>query len=93
MDSHIVLLFTSWTVLVAAYVILFIYRKQIERSEDDTLHVLAENTVLTNQQSIAHKMTVLEHWSRILFFVVLVYGCIIAGIYMYSVWQSNLRVV
>jgi hypothetical protein len=90
--NNIVMLFTSWSVLLAAYVVLFIYRKQLERSEDDTLHVLAETSVLSNQQSIAHKMTVLERWSRIVGVVVLAYGAIIAAIYLYSVWQSNLNV-
>jgi hypothetical protein len=87
------MLVTSWSVLLAAYVILFVYRKQLERSEDDTIHVLADANVLNAQQSIAQRMTVLERWSKIVGVTVILYGIVVAGIYLYSVWQSNLRVV
>ena len=92
MNSQIVLLAGSWSVLVAAYVILFIYRKQVERNEDDSIHVLADNRVLATQQSIAQKMNVLERWSKIVGITVVVYGLVVAAAYIYSVWQSNLNV-
>ena len=92
MNSQFFMLFTSWTVLLAGYIIVFIYRKQLERNEDDTLHVLADNRVLSNQQAIAHKMDVLERWSKILGVSVILYGIVVAGMYLYSVWQSNLNV-
>ena len=92
MNSQIMMLMTSWFVLVIAYVGLFIYRKQLERGEDDTVHVLADNRVLSAQETIAHKMEALERWSKILITVVILYGLIIGGMCLYSVWQANLNV-
>lgn len=91
MNSQLIMLLTSWTVLLTAYVVLLIYRKQIEHSEDDTLHVMADSRVLTTQETIAHKMDVLDKWAKILITVVIVYGLIIAGIYCYHVWQTNIN--
>ena len=92
MNSPIMMFATSWFVLVAAYVALFIYRKQLEAHEDDSTHVLADNRVLAAQQTMAHKMEALERWSKILMAVVIVYGLLIGGMYLYSVWQTNLKV-
>ena len=92
MNSPILMLVTSWFALVAAYVALFIYRKQLEAHEDDSIHVLADNRVLAAQENMAHKMEALERWSKILMAVVIVYGLVVGGMYLYMVWQSNLNV-
>lgn len=89
MSRQILMLLTSWSALVTAYIVLLVWRKQLERTEDDTLHVLADRSVLSAQESMAHKMDLLERWSRILISLVILSGLVIAGIYMYSVWVSN----
>lgn len=89
MNSHIMMLVTSWSIFAIAYIALLIYRKQVESHEDDTLHFTSDSSVLNAQQTIAHKLDTLDRWSKILMAVVIGYGVIVASLYLYSVWQSN----
>ena len=91
MNSQLWIMVGTWSVFLVAYVILLTHRKQMERSEDETLHVLADSRLVSMQEAIAHKLEVLDRWSKILLAVVIVYGLAIAGYYLYSVWQSNLN--
>ena len=91
MNSQLWIMIGTWSVFLVGYVVLLTYRKQMERSEDETLHVLADSRLVSMQETIAHKLDVLDRWCKILLAVVIVYGLAIAGYYLYSAWQSNLN--
>ena len=44
--------------LVLSVIVLAVWRKVIAKHEDDTLHVLADSSVIAQQVSIAHKLEI-----------------------------------
>ncbi len=88
MNGQMIWMISTWLVLVIAYVVLAIYRKQVEKEEFDNLHVMADANLISKEESMAHRMDVLDRWAKVLVSVIIVYGLIIAGAYMYQAWNS-----
>jgi hypothetical protein len=84
------LLIASWTVLTAALIALFLYRRQVGRREDDFVHLSAVDAqVLNEQASMAQRLDTLDRWMKILLVVVVAFGLLVAAAYVYSVWNMN----
>jgi hypothetical protein len=84
------LLIASWTVLTAALIALFLYRRQVGRREDDFVHLSAVDAqVLNEQASMAQRLDTLDRWMKILLIVVVAFGLLVAAAYVYSVWNMN----
>ncbi len=84
------LLIASWSVLMAALIALFLYRRQVGRREDDFVHLSAADAqVLTDQASMAQRLDVLDRWMRILFIVVIAFSLLVVAAYLYNVWNTG----
>jgi len=79
-----------WAVLALAVVGLIIYRRVVSASEDDMIHVSdAAGSVTAQQVTVAQKLDQIDKWGKTLTVVVVVYGVVLAGIYVYQSWVSG----
>lgn len=79
-----------WAVLALAVVGLIVYRRIVSASEDDMIHVSDPAGAVTSQQvSVAQKLDQIDKWGKTLTVVVVVYGIILAAIYVYQSWVSG----
>jgi len=88
MNMH--LLLGAWAALFCAYAIVALMRWNLSRREDDHLHFSdAEQQLVVTQTTIAHKLDVLDQWSKTLLTLVIVSAVVIGGLYLYLEWQSS----
>ena len=76
---------TSWIVLALAVIAMIAWRKVVTRQEDDSLHVMNMGAA-THQADVTHKLDVIDKWGKLLTAVTIVYGLILAGLYLYQSW-------
>jgi len=75
-----------WGVLAIVVVCLIIYRRSVSIQEDDSIHL--EGNVPAEQATIAHKLEAIDRWGKTLTVVAVVYGVVLAAIYMYQIWNN-----
>ncbi|MGA2040104.1 MAG: hypothetical protein ABSH42_12580 [Bryobacteraceae bacterium] len=80
-----------WVVLAAAVIGLIIYRRIIAASEDDMIHVAdaGEASITAHQVAVGQKLDQIDKWGKILTAVVVVYGVVLAALYVYQTWVSR----
>jgi hypothetical protein len=80
-----------WGVLAMTVLVLFIWRKAVARNEDDNLHVMAGAAAQQSAQqaSVAQKLEIIDKWGKIATVVTLVYGLVVAGLYVYQTWVQH----
>ena len=84
------LLLGAWTALLCAYAIVAVMRWNLGRREDDHLHFSdAEQQLVVTQTTIAHKLDVLDRWSKALLTLTIVSGVVIGALYVYLEWQAT----
>jgi len=77
----------GWSVLGVVVVALAIYRSVVARHEEDSLHVMAgEAPIITEQQRLGKKIEHIEAWGKGLTALLVVYGLVLAAIYLYHAW-------
>jgi hypothetical protein len=80
----------GWSVLAIVVVALAIYRAAFARHEDDSLHVMAgEAPIIAQQQTLGRKIEHIEAWGKSLTVVLVLYGLVLAAIYLYHAWQVS----
>jgi len=80
----------GWSVLGVVVVVLAIYRSMVARHEDDSLHVMAgEAPVIAEQQRLGKKVAHIEAWGKSLTALLVVYGLVLAALYLYHAWQVS----
>jgi hypothetical protein len=80
---------TIWAVLTTVVVLLAIYRRKVNGTVDETLHVLdAEAGAVGMQNDVAKKLAVIDRWGKALTIVAVLYLLAIAGWYLYSVFAD-----
>jgi hypothetical protein len=78
---HIVI----WAVITTVVVFLAIYRKRVNATIDDTLHVLdAEAAAVGTQSDVARKLVIIDRWGKPLTALSILYLLAIVGMYIYS---------
>ncbi len=83
---HIVI----WAILTTVVVFLAVYRKKINSTVDETLHVLdAEAATVGTQAVVAKKLAVVDRWGKALTILAFLYLLAIAGMYIYSVFADQ----
>jgi hypothetical protein len=81
--------FLGIEVLLALVVIAMIaWRKAVARGEDDTLHVL-QGDALPQQSAVAQKLDMIDKWGKTLTVIAVVFGLLLAGLYVYQVWVQG----
>ncbi|MFY9726722.1 MAG: hypothetical protein WB579_10775 [Bryobacteraceae bacterium] len=79
-----------WAVLALAVIGLIIYRRFVSASEDDMIHVSEAATSATSQQvTVSQKLDQIDKWGKTLTVVVVVYGIVLGGIYVYQSWVAG----
>jgi hypothetical protein len=89
MNIDLIPYFILGIVLVLAVIALAVWRKVVAGQEDDTLHVLAEPSVITHQVSVAHKLEVIDKWGKLLTIVTTLYLIAVVVFYAYQHWVKT----
>jgi hypothetical protein len=88
MNVNLFPLLVLWGALAASVLVLIVWRKAVGRGEDDTLHVLHAEA-LPRQAAVAHKLEVIDRWGKTLTIVTVVYGILVAALFMYQTWVQT----
>jgi hypothetical protein len=79
-----------WALLALAVIGLIIYRRIVSAGEDDMIHVSdAAGAVASQQVSVSQKLDQIDKWGKALTVVVVVYGVVLAGVYVYQSWVAG----
>lgn len=80
-----------WALLLLTVLALFIWRKRVSRQEDDTLHVSEAGSFAKSaeQAAVAQKLELIDKWGKIVTAVVVLYGVILGGLYVWQSWVQN----
>jgi len=80
-----------WALLAMTVLALFVWRKTVSSHEDDNLHVMDGASVEKSaaQSVMAHKLDLIDRWGKIVTVVTVLYGVLLAGIYMWLSWLQN----
>lgn len=83
-----------WLAAACAVLGLALYRKLVSSQEDDTLHVGEfDATQVAQQTSIASRLAFVDKWGVALTIIVVAFGAVLAGIYLYHQWISSSQLV
>jgi hypothetical protein len=81
-----------WAILTAAVIVLAVYRRLAARDEDDVIHVQdAQAAVIGKQDALAKTLDVIDRWGKTLTVVVVTYGLVLLGSYLYASWEQTQR--
>ena len=79
-----------WAVLALAVISLIVYRRVVAAGEDDMIHVSdAAGSVTSHQVSVAQKLDQIDKWGKTLTVITVVYGVVLASVYVYQSWMSR----
>jgi len=82
----------TWIPLVVVVAVLAIYRNMMASHEDETIHVLeGDAPQVAAQVKLSRRLEIIERWGKILTAIVVVYGLLIATMYLYYVWQQGAK--
>ena len=80
-----------WFVLGIATAVLALYRKWISLKEEDYIHLgPGQDELISKQSALARRMDVVDRWGETLTVVTIVFGLILAGVYLYQAWAMSL---
>ena len=85
-NIHLLPYAVSWGVLAIVVLTLILYRRSITSHEDDSIHL--EGSGPAEQVALAHRLNVVDRWGKALTVLTVVFGLVLAGIYMYQVWTN-----
>jgi hypothetical protein len=88
MSSMMISLIVVWGLMAIAVMALIVWRKNVARNEDDQLHVLQSGPV-AQQAAVAHKLEVIDRWGKIVTAVTVIYGVLLAALYVYQIWVAG----
>ncbi len=80
----------TWIPLAVFVGVLAIYRGMLASHEDESIHVLEGDAAqVPAQLKLSRRLELIERWGKTLTVVVVLYGLLIAGMYLYSIWQQG----
>ena len=81
-----------WAGMALAVLILAAWRQLIDLHEDDSLHLgEQQGAMVTEQASLARKLTVIDRWGKLLTIATVAYGVALAAYYVYQQWIDSGR--
>ena len=81
----------AWAVLGAIVAALALMRRSVSSHEDDSIHLSAGSTAVSEQLTTARKLEGIDKWGKILTIVLVVTGVILVAMYSLAVWESTSR--
>jgi preprotein translocase subunit SecG len=79
-----------WIVIAAALAVIYAYRKIVEGSVDELVHVSdVSDDVISRQEATARKVQQLDRVVMILAIVFLVYGLALGGLQIYQAFNAG----
>ena len=79
-----------WIVIAAALAIVFVYRKIVENSVDELVHVSdVSDAVLNKQETTARTIQQLDRVVMILAILFIVYGLALGGLQIYQAFNAG----
>jgi hypothetical protein len=79
-----------WAVLALAVLGLIVYRRIVAAGEDDMIHIGdAAGSVTSQQVSVSQKLDQIDRWGKMLTVTTVVFGVVLAGIYVYQSWMAG----
>jgi cyanate permease len=81
-----------WAILALGVLALFVWRKTVSSHEDDQIH-LTDNVAVSEQTAVASRLDRIDFWGKTLTVVVVVFGLVLAGIYIYQGWVNGFKVM
>ena len=79
----------TWALLAVVVLGMAAYRYLLVRHEDATLDVMESASLASEQARVFKKAAAIERWGKPLTLVVIVYGLVLVGIYMYHAWELS----
>ena len=79
-----------WAALALAVIGLIVYRRFVSAGEDDMIHISdAAGSVTSQQVTVAQKLDQIDKWGKTLTVITVVYGVVLASVYVYQSWMSR----
>jgi hypothetical protein len=85
--------FVLWGILALVIIGLAVYRKMVASKEDDTIHLSAGESAISQQSAIAEQLAAIDRWGKILTVIAVVAGLVLGGLYLYQVWVNQARTI
>jgi hypothetical protein len=84
----------GWVVLFLVVILLAFRRGIMARHEDDMLHVgdAAAAAATAHQVVLAKKLDTIERWLKILAWILVLYGVVLVGLFIYNAWVESSRI-
>jgi hypothetical protein len=81
--------FHVWTWAGLAVVVLGMaaYRFLLVHHEDTTLDIFESSAAASHQGKVFRKAGAVERWGKVLTVVVVLYGLVLGGAYLFHIWQ------
>lgn len=83
------LLLGVWAAIFVAYLSVAVMRWNLGKREDDHLHVLDSEQLISSQTAIAHKLDVLDRWKTGLLLLTIAGAFAIGALQVWRVWQES----
>ena len=81
-----------WVVLGIIVIVLAVSRMRLAKREDKTLDILEGEREAGQQKEMTKKIAKIDRWGQVLTIVLVLYGIILAGIYIYQAWQQSSKI-
>ena len=83
----------TWAILAVVVLCLAMYRFALAGHEDESVHISpVESHKIVEQKQVFGKLNRVEFWGKLLTVVVILYGLVIAGVYLYHSWLQSSQV-
>ena len=81
-----------WAVLALGVLALFLWRRSVASHEDDQIH-MSDQVGLAQQAAVAEKLDRIDKWGKTLTVVTILFGLLLAVIYIYQGWMNGSKIV
>ena len=81
--------FMFWAFLAVVIIAMIAYRAAVSRKEDDTLHVSNTAAAIPEQVTLAAKLEKIDKWGKLLTIIAVVYGLLLAAVFLYQNWVQS----
>ncbi len=83
----------GWLVLAGVVAGMALYRLMVGIHEDETLHLAeSETSMLAEQSTVGKKIGKLDHWGKLLTWVMVLYGLVLLGFYLHGMWIEGAKI-